>query len=146
MPDELASLLTLLSEHQATTLHALVDRLIPPDDFPSGWDAGVGDYLARQLAGDLRPLLDQYRAGLDALDAEAQAVVGARFATLGAEAQDELLGRIEAGDVVTVWLVDPAVFFRRAVEHAAEGYYGDPGNGGNSGAASWRMIGFEVRG
>ena len=146
MPDEPPILLTLFSERQAATLRALVDRLIPPDDFPGGWEAGVGDYLARQLTGDLQLLLSQYRAGLDALDAEAQAVAGARFAALGAEAQDSLLSQVEAGAVVTPWPVDPAVFFRHAMEHAAEGYYGDPGNGGNHGAVAWRMIGFEVRG
>jgi hypothetical protein len=146
MPNETHSHLAIFSERQAATLRALVDRLIPPDDFPGGWDAGVGDYLARHLAHDLGPLRDQYRAGLDALDAEAQATAGARFAALDTELQDALLGRVEAGAVVTPWPVDPIVFFRHAVEHAAEGYYGDPGNGGNRDAVAWRMIGFEVRG
>ena len=138
--------LTLFSERQGATLRALVDRLIPPDDFPGGWEAGVGDYLAGQFVDDLRPLLDLYRAGLDALDAEAQATAGAHFAALGAEAQDALLGQVEAGSVVTDWPVDPVVFFSHAAQHTAEGYYGDPGNGGNRDAIAWRMIGFEVRG
>jgi hypothetical protein len=146
MLDEPPILLTLFSERQAATLRALVDRLIPADDFPGGWEAGVGDYLARQLSGDLQPLLDQYRAGLDALDAEALATAGGRFAALDARAQDMLLGQVEAGAVVTSWPVEPAAFFRHAAEHAAEGFYGNPGNGGNRGAVSWRMIGFEVRG
>ena len=60
--------------------------------------------------------------------------------------QDELLGRIEAGKVTTVWAVDPAAFFRMAVEHCAEGYYSDPDNGGNRDGVSWRMMGFEVTG
>ena len=146
MPDDPHILLTLFSERQAATLRALIDRLVPPDDFPGGWDAGVGDYLARQLNGDLRPLLDQYRAGLDALDAEAQARAGAHFFALEAEAQDALLGQVEVGAVATPWPVEPAAFFCHAAEHAAEGYYGDPGNGGNRGAVAWRMIGFGVRG
>jgi Gluconate 2-dehydrogenase subunit 3 len=146
MPHEPPILLTLFSERQAATLRALVDRLIPPDDFPGGWEAGAGDYLALQLVGDLGPLLDQYRVGLDALDAEAQATNSAHFAALDAEAQDALLGQVEAAAVVTPWPVDPVVFFRQAVEHTAEAYYGDPGNGGNHDAAAWRMVGFEVRG
>jgi hypothetical protein len=146
MLDQPALLLTLFAERQVATLRALIDRLIPPDDFPGGWQAGVGDYLAGQLVGDLQPLLGQYRAGLDALDAEAQAVAGMHFAALEAEAQDRLLGQVEAGAVVTPWPIDPAVFFRDAAAHAGEGYYGDPGNGGNRDAFAWRMIGFEVRG
>ena len=136
----------MLTESQRATLRALVDRIIPADDFPSGWEAGVGDYLDRQFAGDLSHLLDMYRSGLDALEVEARATAGVSFAALAPAAQDELLRRVELGEVVTDWSVDPVVFFRAATEHAAEGFYGDPGNGGNRGEVSWRMIGFEVTG
>jgi hypothetical protein len=136
----------MLTERQLATLRALVDRIIPADDFPSGWQAGVGDYLARQFERDLRPQLDRYRAGLDALDAEARASIGARFAELDAEHQDALLRQIEAGSVTTNWPIDPAAFFQAAVEHTMEGFYSDPGNGGNRAGVAWRMIGFEVRG
>ena len=136
----------MLTEQQLATLHALVDRIIPADDFPSGWQAGVGDYLAGQFERDLRPQLDRYRAGLDALDAESQAGNGTRFAELDAEDQDALLRRVEAGAVTTAWPTDPAAFFQMAVDHAMEGFYSDPGNGGNRNGVAWRMIGFEVRG
>ena len=136
----------MLTELQHATLRALIDRIIPADDFPSGWQAGVGDYLAGQFERDLRPQLDRYRAGLDALDAEAQAGAGARFAELDAADQDALLRRVEAGTVTLAWPIDAAAFFQAAVEHAMEGFYSDPGNGGNHDSVSWRMIGFEVRG
>lgn len=136
----------MLTEPQWTTLRALIDRLIPADDFPGGWDAGVGDYLDRQFAGDLSDVLDLYRSGLDALDIEARTTARVNFAALAPAAQDELLRRVEAGDVATNWSVDPAEFFCAATEHAAEGFYGDPDNGGNRDGVSWRMIGFEVTG
>jgi hypothetical protein len=136
----------MLTPEQTAILRAAIGRIIPPDDFPGGWEAGAGDYLLRQLQRDLQPLAELYSAGLDSLDAEARSMAGANFAALGQEAQDALLGAIERGDVTTVWPVDPAMFFRYLVEHAMEGFYSDPGNGGNSGAVSWRMIGFEVKG
>jgi hypothetical protein len=136
----------MLTEAQRATLRALVDRIIPADDFPGGWDAGVGDYLDRQFAGDLSDVVDLYRSGLDALDVEARTAAGVSFAALAPDAQDEFLRRVEAGEVATDWPVDPAEFFRAATEHAAEGFYGDPGNGGNRDGVSWRMIGFEVTG
>lgn len=139
-------MLSTLTESQQVTLRALVDRIIPADDFPGGWEGGVGDYLDRQFSGDLRPLVEMYRAGLDALDEEAHAMTGGEFADLDSEAQDEVLRRVESGEVVANWAVDPVAFFRTTVEHAAEGYYGDPGNGGNRDGVSWRMIGFEVTG
>src|SRR5262245_33799526 len=110
----------MFTDIQRATLRALVDRIIPPDDFPGGWEAGVGGYLERQLAGDLHGLLDTYRGGLDALDAEAQATAGVPFAALDSDAQDQLLSRIEAGTVATPWPLDPAPFFRTACAHAAE--------------------------
>ena len=139
-------ILTMLTESQRATLRALIHRIIPADDFPGGWEAGVGDYLDRQFAGDLCHLLDMYRAGLDALDVEARATAEVNFAELAPDAQDALLRKVELGDVLTDWPIEPAVFFRAAAEHAAEGFYGDPGNGGNRDEVSWRMIGFEVTG
>ena len=136
----------MLTAEQLAALRAVVDRIIPPDDWPGGWEAGVGDYLRRQFAGDLQPALELYRAGLAALDAEAVAVAGSPFAGLAAAAQDALLARIETGHVATPWPIEPAAFFRLLVEHAMEGYYSDPGNGGNRDGVAWRMIGFKVAG
>ena len=136
----------MLSSQQLRGLQAVVDRIIPADEFPSAWAAGVGDYLLQQLQTDLRPRLAAYRAGLDALDHEAQIVAGRHFADLDAAMQDEILVWIDAGEVAAAWPVRPIIWFRMLVEHVMEGYYGDPGNGGNRDGVSWRMIGFEVRG
>jgi hypothetical protein len=122
-----------------------MNRIIPADDFPDAWEAGIGDYLARQFELDLRPQLEIYQLGLEALEAECQDSVGIGFAGLDAAAQDVILGRIETGQVMSSWPVDPAEFFRIVIEHVMEGYYSDPGNGGNRDATAWRMIGFEAR-
>jgi hypothetical protein len=135
----------MLTPQQIQTLRSVIDCLIPPDDFSGGWEAGVGDYLLQQFERDLRPQLEMYRAGLDALDQEARASTGQPFAALMPEAQTALLEKIEQGQVITDWSVSPADFFRQLVDHAMEGYYGDPGNGGNRDAIAWKMIGFEVR-
>ena len=134
----------MLTPRQTKLLEALVNRIIPADDFPGGWEAGVGDYLFRQFERDLKHALPIYALGLDALDSETQAVYSQPFDQLPAQTQDDLLGQIEKGEVATVWAVDPAAFFRMAVEHCAEGYYSDPGNGGNKDGVSWGMMGFEV--
>lgn len=136
----------MLSATQIVILEALVDRIIPADDFPGGWEAGVGDYLFGQFKRDLKHLLPVYALGLDALDAEAQAAAAQPFAQLAPDAQDMLLTRVEAGSVRVAWGVDPIAFFRMVVDHCAEGYYADPGNGGNRDGISWKMIGFEVNG
>ena len=95
-------------------------------------EAGVGDYLGRQLASDLAELLPAYQAWLAGLDDEARAVHGADFAGISPRQRTALLMRIEQGAVEAAWQIEPAPFFRDIVEHCAEGFYSDPGNGGNS--------------
>lgn len=131
-----------LTETQQNTLHAAMDRIIPPDDFPGAWDAGVGDYVTRQLNGDLRTLLPTYRYGLDGLEAEAQTRFDTAFSSLTAAQQDALLRDVAANTVQTFWLVGPSAFFGLLIQHTAEGYYSDHGNGGNRDEISWKMIGF----
>lgn len=135
----------MLSEEQQVILHAVVNRIIPPDDWPGGWEAGVGDYLFRQFERDLAGVIEQYQQGLDALEAEARAGGSPGFAAMDAAAQDALLTRVEQGAVQTEWQTDPAAFVNMLAHHCAEGFYSDPGNGGNRGEVAWKMIGFEVR-
>ncbi|MCX6044948.1 MAG: gluconate 2-dehydrogenase subunit 3 family protein, partial [Chloroflexi bacterium] len=124
-------------------LQPVINRLIPADDFPSGAAGGVLDYLARHWTGDLAryvPLLEQ---GLSALDNEAAAsTLGASFATLPPQEQDSLLRALEQGATQTKWSVSPQTFLETVVNLTAEGYYGDPANGGNRAKQSWQMIGF----
>ena len=132
-----------LSEQQQQTLRAAIDRIIPPDDYPGAWQSGVGDYLARQFEGDLRPVFDDYRNGLTGLDAESIARFQQSFDKLSAEDQDHVLGFVEAGEVLTTWDVAPHDFFNLLVRTTAEGFYSEPEQGGNRNAASWKMTGFE---
>ncbi len=134
-----------LSPLHWNTLRALMNRIIPADNFPDAWKAGVGDYLTRQFAHDLSPQLETYRAGLEALEAEARAFTGKSFSELETAAEDEILSCLETGQVALSWQVDPAKFFHMVIEHVMEGYYSDPENGGNRDAIAWRMIGFEGR-
>jgi len=125
-----------------------MNRIIPQDDFPGAWEAGVGEYLARQFEGDLHSLRSQveaYQLGLEALEAESQAFAGKGFTALDTSMQDAILTRIETGHVVLSWPVNPTEFFHMVIEHVMEGFYSDPGNGGNRDSISWRMIGFESR-
>lgn len=119
-----------------------MNRIVPADDFPSAWEAGAGTYVSRQLAGDASAQIDNVAAGLDALEAEAQASHGLGFIALDGAQQDALLTRLERRQLDTIWSVDPADFFALLVTLTMEGFYADPGNGGNREAVSWRMIGF----
>jgi hypothetical protein len=53
-----------------------------------------------------------------------------------------VLQDIEAGEVLTVWEVEPRYFFNLLVNTTAEGFYSNPEQGGNRDAISWTMTGF----
>src|SRR5690348_2423606 len=88
-------------ERYGATLRAAIDRILPPDDFPGAWEAGAGEYIQRQLAGDLHHLATLVYAGLAALDAEAESHFARPFAALDAAERDRLLSLVEAGEVRT---------------------------------------------
>ena len=136
----------MLNEQQLTALKAVVNTIIPPDDYPAGWEAGVGDYLLHQFTRDLQPIFPQYQQWLAALDDESCAVHGKVFAELDSDTQTALLEKIEQGQIQTQWNIEPASFFQMVVVHCAEGFYSNPENGGNKDGIGWQMIGFEVRG
>jgi hypothetical protein len=132
-----------LTKQQQQTLRAAVDRIIPPDDYPGAWQAGVGDYLARQFESDLSPVLADFCAGLTALEEESFARYQQGFNFLADDERDAVLRHIEAGEVLTVWEVAPRLFFNLLVRTTAEGFYSDPEQGGNRNGVSWTMTGFE---
>jgi len=117
------------------TLPAVVDCLIPPDDFPGAYDAGVCHYIEQLLHTDLAEHAEFFRAGIDAIDSEALETYNAPFAALTHDQQISMLKDIESGAVKTSWSISPARFFEMLVNTTAEGYYIGP--------ASWVMTGFE---
>jgi len=133
----------VLEDTLVPTLAAACDRIVPPDDHPGASQAGVVEFIDRQLATGQREKLAAWQAALRALDATARLQSGVPFRQLRAPDQDRLLESVEAGQVdPTLWAeVDAAVFFRELVSFTMMGYYGDPRHGGNRNRASWRMLG-----
>ncbi len=121
----------MFTEIQTKTLRALVNCIVPADDYPDGWTAGVGEYLSRLLTREPQ-FLFLYRSGLDALEAEAS-----DFHEWTADAQNMRLTLLEQDAV-------RGAFFRLLVTHVMEGFYADPGNGGNRNGVAWQMIGYKV--
>ena len=134
-----------LTPLQQQTLRAIVDCLIPPDDYPGAYEAGVCDYLERLYQTDLASQLEFCAAGLDSIDTESRFRFEAAFPDLNSDQQSSILEAIETGNVFTPWPLSPTQFFNLLVTTTAEGYYSDPQQGGNRGSISWEMTGFEER-
>lgn len=119
-----------MNADQRSALHAALDCLLPPgEDGPGAVALGAGSYIERALGAELAGSLEAYEHGLDALDAQALAVHGARFAALGSRQRDEVLG--DAGE-----------FLELLRTHAIEGCFGDPRWGGNADGAGWALLGY----
>ena len=121
-----------LTADQSATLGALCDQIIPADDYPSASQAGVLDYIDRQLVRAYRRHRDAYRDGLEA----ARQLARQRFS-----ADPEAL----PGHRLLQWAValekQQHEFFEMVRDHTFEGYYGSPRHGGNRDAVSWKMLG-----
>ena len=125
------------------TLRTVVDCLIPADDFPGAYEAGVCDYLLKLFETDLRDEAEFFMTGLDNIELEGRARFGKPFASLTPKQQSITLEAIQQGDVLTSWEISPQRFFEMLVCTTAESFYSDPQQGGNRGAISWTMTGFE---
>ena len=91
-------------------------------------------YLERQFAGDCAASAPAIFDGVASLEQTARDRLGKAFANLNAAHQDALLTEVEHQP-----------FFRELVTLTSEGFYADPGNGGNKDEVSWKMIGFLPR-
>lgn len=123
-----------LSDAHARTLAALCDQIIPADDFPSASQAGVVNYIDRQLGRHYRVHQPAYREGLDAVDELSRKRIGVAFADASAEQRHQIAVALEK---------EQRAFFDLVREHTMEGYYGSPRHGGNRDAVSWRMLGLD---
>jgi len=152
---------------EASAMEAIVDRIIPPDpETPGGKDAGCAVFIDRQLKGPygsseglymLGPFTkgtkeqgpqspvtpaELYRKGLAGLEKYCKANNGGKtFVQLSADQQDDVLKKIEAGEV-KFDEVDAQGFFDALLKNVPEGFLSDPIHGGNRDMVGWKMIGF----
>lgn len=125
-----------LSEHEARTLEAICERIIPVDrDAGAAW-AGVVNFVDKQLMGPYRGWRQAYRLGLAAVNDTSQKLFGKQFTEITPSQQDEILHRWEKGEAPA----NRQAFFQTVVSHTMQGFYGDPRHGGNRDRVSWKML------
>ena len=127
---------------EARTLAAICDQIIPPDKDPGAQWAGVVNYIDIQLCGPYQDLRPVYREGLAQLEAISSKHFGHDFSQLPSASQLALLKSIEKRAVSTDNSTASAQqsFFHLVVDHAMQGFYGDPRHGGNRDHTSWKML------
>jgi gluconate 2-dehydrogenase gamma chain len=157
-----------LTEAEAAFIVAASDRIIPPDPTgPSASEAGVPQFIDRQLAGNYGhghhfflggPWSDGtpsqgyqsrftpaefYRHAIGEIEQHVgQTNHGKAFKDIGAKTQDNLLKQMESGALKLKGSVDAKAFFTMFLQNVKEGYFSDPIYGGNRDGRAWAMIGF----
>jgi len=121
---------------EAFLVEQICQQLIPADQDAGGREAGVVNYIDRQLAGFHSRQQNLYRRGLVRVDEIARAMFQDRFTSLASERQVAVLEEAETKETA---------FFNAILAHAMQGFYGDPRHGGNRDYASWRMLGVPPR-
>jgi gluconate 2-dehydrogenase gamma chain len=154
-----------LNGEEAAFIEAAVARLIPADpQWPGGVEAGVPNYIDKQLGGAWGAGERLYRSGpwqagtpsqgyqlpftpaelfrtaLAAINKELS-VAGTPFAQMSADQQDSYLQKLEAGGK-DLGGVPSDVFFSHLWDCTVEGFFSDPVYGGNRDMVAWRMVGF----
>jgi len=136
---------------EARTLASISDQLIPPDRDPGADWARVVNYIDIQLCGPFERWRTMYRKGLASVNRASRALHDRPFALLSSDQQFAMLRTMESGELSPDgWDgIHPSAFFELLLNHAMQGYYGDPRHGGNRDHASWKMVGLpypQIRG
>jgi gluconate 2-dehydrogenase gamma chain len=157
-----------LTDTEAAFITAAANRLIPPDATgPSAAEAGVPEFIDRQLAGDyghgqhlnlegpwpegtptqgyqsrFTPAQFYRHAIAEIENYVGQNNSGKSFKDLEASAQDTLLKQMESGALKLNGGVQAKPFFTMFLQNVKEGYFADPIYGGNKNGSAWAMIGF----
>jgi gluconate 2-dehydrogenase gamma chain len=159
----LATTYVFFNSAEAAFIEAAVARLIPADDqWPGALEAGVPNYMDKQLAGAWGAGERLYRSGPwqpgtpgqgyqlpytpaelfhTALAAIEKELAHTPFATMSSDGQDSYLKKLQAGGH-DLDGVPSDVFFAQLWQCTLEGFFSDPVYGGNRNMVGWRMIGF----
>jgi choline dehydrogenase-like flavoprotein len=116
----------------ASRLRALLDAIVPADEYPSASDAGGPKFL-RGVLGERPDWVSRIAQVLDAVDAAALESAGGTLADIAPATRIAVLDRL-VNDAEYAWLA----------QLVCGGYYADDANEGNRGLASWSMLGWRA--
>lgn len=147
------------TEKEALLVGLIVEQIIPTDEWPGARDAGVVNYIDKQLVGPLSRFQEKYRKGLAAMVTSCEELYKKQFGELSWDEQTAFLKKMESGELsgllksgslgqekqeTTPWTDGlDRNFFGLVRSHTMQGFYGSPRHGGNKNYVSYRMIGLD---
>ena len=128
---------------EAVLLDALAEQIIPTDEWPGGRDAGVTNFIDKQLVGPYARYQEIYRKGLAAIQTTCKSKFQKRFEEMEWDEQTKLLEAMSSGKIKGDPMekgFDQRYFFSLIRNHSMQGFYGSPRHGGNKNNVSYKML------
>lgn len=130
------------TEEQADCIGAICEQIIPTDEYPGALDAGVLNYIDKQLYQRFSEQKARYEAGVKAVNAYCKEILGKNFVALEWDVQTKVLQDMESNKLPEKYWQDisQSGFFWMVRQHTMQGFYGPPHHGGNKDYVSYRMM------
>ena len=141
---------------EALLMDAIVEQIIPSDEWPGAKDAKVTNYIDRQLSSRYKRFQEDYRNGLNFIKLSCEQLFNETFENIYWDKQTQFLKDMEAGSLSElksdkvnsydklIWIDGfERTFFNLLRDHTMQGFYGSPRHGGNKDYVSYRMIGLD---
>ena len=132
------------TEKEVSLVNAIIEQIIPTDEWPGAKDAGVANFIDKQLVGPYIRYQEKYRNGLTAIASSCKLLYQKSFEELPWDKQTDYLKIMEAGKLAELLKPDKSshaenswrdradrTFFGLIRDHTMQGFYGSPRHGGN---------------
>jgi len=131
----------VFTDKEADCLIALCERIIPADDYPGATDAGVINFIDKQIRLRFPKEKELFRKGIESLRAWCRKAYNRNFEELSTDVQINTLQMMENDEMPKDnWTVPPRDFFNKLLARTMQGFYGSPRHGGNKDYMSFRML------
>ena len=132
----------ILSDDEASCLIALCEQIIPADEDPGATDAGVINFIDKQVSLRFPEEKELIKKGVDALQASCQALYKKKFEELDFNTQTTVATSMEKNELPGEhWNeIRQSEFFNKIIQRTMQGFYGMPRHGGNKDYVSYRML------
>lgn len=127
---------------EASLMDFIAEQIIPTDEWPGGRDAGVTNFIDKQLIGPYIKYQEIYRKGFAQIQHTCEAEFKKPFQSLSWEDQTAFLVKMESGKMDNNYWEKGSdrQLFGLLRNHSMQGYYGSPRHGGNKDNMSYKML------
>ncbi len=133
------------TDAEAKVVIALAEQIIPADKDPGATEAGVINFIDKQLVSYYKHNQQIYRSAIIGVQETSQLLFKDAFENLNSENQIQVMVSLEDGTAKgETWKKQSSQeFFELIRQHTMQGFYGSPRHGGNKNYMSYKMIGLD---